>query len=351
MNNILLLGAGGNAGMNFMRSIRAANAGYKFIGCDIDKYSLASADCESKYWLPQQSPAEKLDYLNKIILREEVNFVHAQPDREVEFLIRNATELLAPTFPHRLHLWELFSNKLRCQQIWRDVLNLSFECQFLTDVIKTPALFARLTRGSDKAWFRAISGAGSRAALPVSTVDQAIAWANYWVLNKGMRLEEFMLAEFLPGHEYAVQTFWVNGDLVESQARQRLVYFFGNIMPSGQSSTPAVAVTTNERDVYDTAYRAILAIDPTPHGVYCVDLKRNTADVVIPLEVNYGRFFTTSDFFAALGVNTPLNYLNYSLTGRLTYNIEPVKTKHFWLRGLDKVPQLASELDISFQPI
>ena len=37
--NILLLGAGGNAGINFTKSIKLASPGTKIIGVDLDRYN------------------------------------------------------------------------------------------------------------------------------------------------------------------------------------------------------------------------------------------------------------------------------------------------------------------------
>ena len=149
-----------------------------------------------------------------------------------------------------------------------------------------------------------------------------------------------MVSEYLPGAEYAVQTFWVEGQLVHSQARERVVHFFANVMPSEQSSTPAVARTVSEPDVYETAYKAIKAFEPDPHGIYCVDLRRNHEGLPFPTEINYGRFFTTSDFFATLGVNTPAAYIDYMTTGYWASLIETLTDDIYWLRGLDREPFL-----------
>jgi hypothetical protein len=339
MTKIILLGAGGNAGINFTKCLRMQSLDYHVLGCDTDAYNLLACNSDEKVLLEQMPEEAKVERLNKLIVDHSIDFIHAQPDSEVSFLLKQASNLKAKTFPHQVSTCEDFANKLYCQQTWQEKLKLGCQTSSLDEIKKNPEIFDRLIAGG-KAWIRAIRGAGSKAALPITSLKQAVDWANYWIAMRGMSENDFMVSEYLSGPEYAVQTFWVNGELVHSQARQRLVYFFGSIMPSGQSSTPAVAVTVSEQEVYDTAYKSIQAIDPKPHGIYCADLKTHDSGAIIPIEVNYGRFFTTSDFFATIGINTPHAMIDYSMTGRITKAVQTIDEKIYWIRGLDKEPYL-----------
>ena len=338
--NVLLLGCGGNAGINYVKSLRMTSEKYYIVGCDLDVYNLVSSNCDKKILLSIDNMEEKKKNVLKIIKEEKIDYIHPQPDMEVKFLIENKVLYGKYTFNHDLDIWNKMADKLYCQHVWNKDLNLGFSSYSIKEVIKNPKLFDELIANSGKAWIRAIRGAGSKAALPIKTFDIAMSWAKYWVEMKGMSMDDFMLAEYLNGNEYAVQTFWIDGELIQSQARQRMVYFFHAIMPSGQSSTPAVAKIVNERDVYDTAYNAIKAIDKKPHGIYCVDLKRNSKNIVVPMEINYGRLFTTSDFFAKLGVNTPFAMVNYFMNKKKDFAVEKVKEEYIWIRGIDKEPFL-----------
>ena len=51
MTNILLLGCGGNAGINFTKSIKLADSNIKIYGIDIDKYNLVSSNADYKFLL------------------------------------------------------------------------------------------------------------------------------------------------------------------------------------------------------------------------------------------------------------------------------------------------------------
>jgi hypothetical protein len=341
-HNILVLGAGGNAGLNIIKCFQQAKHPINIHGSDIDKYNFAQIPCESKLLLPFMDKNKKTELLLDYIKKHNIDYIHAQPDLEVKYLLENYNLFKPYIFPHRLKMWEKFSNKLYCQKIWDTHFresngNMAFS---LKEVIERPELFYKLKGAQEKVWVRQISGAGSRASLPVNSLEQAISWATYWVENKGYTIDSFMLYEFLPGEEFAVQTFWINGKLIQSQARKRLIYFFESIMPSGQSSTPAVAVISANTKAYETAYKAIKLIDPKPHGIYCVDLKEDKNKMILPMEVNYGRFFTTSDFFATLGVNTPLAVFDYVMFQKETKAIESIKKPYHWLRGIDRDPTL-----------
>src|SRR5207245_2208796 len=133
----------------------------------------------------------------------------------------------------------------------------------------------------------------------------ARAWIAWWVDERGMQPRDFMAGEMLPGREFAYQSIWQDGELVAGQARERLEYLYGHLTPSGQTSTPSVARTVHEPAVDAAAQRAIQAVEAVPNGVYCVDLKQNAAGTPCVTEVNAGRFFTTSNFFAHAGLNMP----------------------------------------------
>lgn len=342
MANILLLGAGGNASLNFVKCLKK-HSDHTVFGADMNKYYLDACNSDFRVDLNYSTQLTKFNSIIEFVEKNDIQMIHAQPDPEVRFLLANQLFIESgKVFPHSLEIWEKFANKLYCQGIWnKEVIHI--ETHSFLECCLNPKLFAAMSKqGAGKVWIRAVSGAGSKAALPITSFSQAEAWVDYWEEARGMNKSDFMLVEHLPGKEYAVQTFWLEGELIQSQARQRLIYFFGAIMPSGQTSTPAVACITDRQEPYQTAYKAIRAIDPKPHGIYCVDIKENSRGDCVPMEVNYGRFFTTSDFFAEVGVNMPLEYVN-SFTNRNyspNISIEAVKEPYHWIRGLDKEPKL-----------
>ena len=321
---VLLLGAGGNAGMNFAKCLNMAG-GYEITGADVSANNLAAVGhMYPRTELLPTDLAEKLVALKPLI--DEHDFVHAQPDAEVGFLLKHVVS--KKIFNHDLEHWRYFRDKIRVQRDLKQ-LKTSYLAQTTTSEFKDMMVDGRV-------WVRAIKGAGSRAALPVGTLEQAKNWMRYWCEFKGYTSRDFMLCEYLPGREYAVQLLFNKGELVHAQARERVEYFFNNVMPSGQSSTPSVACIVNdEQDVYDTAVKAC---GPLPHGIYGVDIKRNSDEVPVATEVNYGRFYTTSDFFAAHGVNTPHAYVQLAVNKGMWIPSIATAQPGTWYRGLDREP-------------
>jgi carbamoyl-phosphate synthase large subunit len=350
MTNILLLGCGGNAGINFTKSLRLANPNISVYGIDIDKFNLISSNANFKFLITNNSIQSKIDLINSLIIKYDIKAIHAQPDQEVEFLCDNQDKIQTKIFNYSGEDLKKCKDKLYTAQVWKNYFKYRFDSYTLIEVIDNPILFNILKDQNTKIWFRARTGAGSKAALPICDLDTAICWAKYWINRTNLSLDDFILSTFLPGREYAVQTFWLNGNLIHSQARERLVYFFGNIMPSGQSSTPAVARTIKDNTLYQIAHKAIKLINNKPHGIYCIDLKTNIYNSIVPTEINYGRFFTTSDFFAELGINTPHSYISSILDATTEHTIKIntiIDPEYYWIRGLDKNPMLVSDKELN----
>jgi carbamoyl-phosphate synthase large subunit len=158
----------------------------------------------------------------------------------------------------------------------------------------------------------------------------------WWVDERGLAIADFMAAERLPGAEFAYQSVWKDGALIAGQARERVEYLYGHLTPSGQTSTPAVARTIAVPEVDRVAQQAILVLDPSPQGVYCADLKTASDGTVKVTEINAGRFFTTSNFFAAAGLNMPDLLMRCALGEDPTpLPSSPLPPDLYWIRMVD----------------
>jgi hypothetical protein len=104
-------------------------------------------------------------------------------------------------------------------------------------------------------------------------------------------------------------------------------------------------VTVADAQLDEIATRAVLAIDPRPNGLFGVDLTYDAAEVPNPTEINVGRFFTTHQFFTALGLNLPEVYVRLAF-GEPPPPIErrynPLPEGKVWVRGVDFEPVLTS---------
>lgn len=345
---VLVLGCDGNAGMNYARSMH--------MGGDVELYGtgfnvdhLIDAEQSGLYEKTFKMPLvttdlQKLNKINQIIRDYKIDFVHPQPDPEVAWLANNQglLELTATNTSLSSYVASITQNKMMSQMIW------AVEFDFVKPVDGT--LFVKRKQSREdmfeptgKVWIRHKHGAGSKFGMPASNEDSALAWINYLVQEKSIETKDLMVFPYLPGREFAVQIFAWDGYIVQAQARERLEYAFGAQMPSGQSSSPSIAQVVTDDFVYEAAYHAIKSIQNFPHGIYCVDMKEFEDGVVIPTEINYGRYFTTSNFFANLGVNTPWDELQIHMRGYVKENenkINSLKGGIKWIRQMDKLPTL-----------
>jgi hypothetical protein len=342
MRRIVVTGAGGSPAANFVHSLRLAPESFYVIGTDTSRYHLELAPVEARYLIPRADDPAYLEELNAVVAAEGAEAVHPQPEQEVLVLagggVGAATFLPAP------------ETVALCQD------KAEFAARMTEAGLPTPR-FARaeseeelrsstaaILDSREQAWVRAVRGAGARASLPVSSPDQAAFWVQYWE-TKGLAVTDFMVSEFLPGREFAFQSLWRDGELLTSAARERLEYVFGHLMPSGQSSSPSVARSVHDDRVNELATAAVRAADQTATGVFCVDLKEDEEAQVLVTEINAGRFFTTSNFFAEAGANMPYEYVRLALgedvDGLPRYNA--VEPDLYWVRMIDMGYKLVRE--------
>lgn len=317
MKRILVTGAGGAPGANFIASLRLVKEEeFYIVGADINKYHIELTEgLDAKYILPTVDSPDYLDKLNEIIRREKIDFVHSQPEQEVVFLSKNREKVNAKTFFPKPETLAITSDKAVFNKLLQDN-NLEVPKAYrIMEEGDIQIALEDLLRFQDRVWLRATRGAGSRASLPVNTMLQATGWIDYWVKMKGMHLSDFMMSEFLPGAEFAFQSIWYEGELVTSMVRRREEYLFGNLFPSGQSSSPSVAVTVHRDDINELATKAIKLVDSKATGIFCADIKENKNGVPCLLEINAGRFFTTSNNFSTAGLNMPYFYVKMAIDG------------------------------------
>lgn len=338
MTRILITGAGGSAAYNFVDALRQSGQDFYIVGTDMKKFHLELMDIDKKYLVPGVSDPAYVETMNRIVEKEKIDFVHPQPDVEVAFLSANADKIKAKLFLPSQEAVELCHDKMKFNERLKEKGVAVPEARHIKDKDSLDKAVKELLGNNGKVWLRAIRGAGSKGSLPVNDIFHADGWVDYWRTFRGLDYEDFMASEFLPGHEFAWQSVWYEGKLITSQARERIEYIFGSLTPSGQTSSPSVAKTVNRDDVNQAGEGAVRAVMDKPHGVFCVDMKEDAHGVPKVTEINPGRFFTTSNFFAHAGVNMPKMYVELGLTGKTSdkpaqYN--PLPDDLYWVRMID----------------
>lgn len=345
MKRMLVTGAGGSAGINFIDCLRMVHEKMYIVGTDVNKWHLELPDMDKRYLVPRSAETNYIDKLNQIIETEGIEFVHPQPDVEVKIISENRTKIDAITFLPDKNTIEICQNKMRLNDILGKNNIPAPKAFLIKDKKSLSKAINELKEEHEKIWIRATKGAGARAALPIKEEEHGKMWIDYWEKMRGLTYGDFMACEFLPGKEFAFQSVWKDGELITSLARERLEYIFGELTPSGQSSSPSVARSIHRNDINEIATNAILAVDKNATGIFCVDMKENENSVPCITEINAGRFFTTSNFFAKLGINMPYIYIKLAYKERLPdlqkHNAAP--EGYYWIRLMDKGPILVRD--------
>lgn len=344
MYRTLLLGCAGPASANFVDAVNQSTHEHTFIGADASPYMLALSPLEIKYLIPPAGSYEYYDAVKEIVKNEKIDFIHPQPDVEVDAITINLKvfEGVKTFLPDHSIIRKCQDKELTYDILYEAGVPVPHSFQATEEKISAALeLYGKI-------WLRARKGAGSKAALPITSLLQAQGWLDYWK-DRYLNPSQFMISEFLPGKEFAWQSLWHNGELICSQARERVKYFAGNLAPSGQTSSPSVARTVTREDLDTTGQAAVRAVSSKPHGVFCIDLKENHAGTPCVTEINAGRFFTTSNFFAHAGLNMPAMYLELGLTGELQDRpglTDNLPDDLYWLRWIDCNFKLVDGKDI-----
>lgn len=343
MRTVLLLGCDGPAGRNYAKSLRLYFGDQiKIIGTGYNRYQLTSLKLTSLFddiiiLDENMSFTQRAIFISTLILKEGVDFVHAQPEEEVEFLCRaiddGVTLIDEKTFGKSLDERLFFKDKMLVQSTLGQNIETIFNAENDGEIFDSTTGY----------WVRASEGAGSKLAMKCSSLSQAMKWAEFISEEKNVSFDDLIISPYLPGKEYAVQIFAINGSIIHAQQRERVEHHFAKQMISGQSSTPSVAVTTGCQDVYLSAFEAVdtctSEIGCKMNGIYGVDLRRDEFGDPVVTEINYGRYFTTSNFFSTFGVNTPAIEVEYFIDRVLPEKkINSIRDGIYWVRSLDDEP-------------
>jgi carbamoylphosphate synthase large subunit len=348
VKRILCTGAGGPAGINFVKSLTVSPEKLYIVGTEASEYYLHTMPTDNKYLVPKAKDPSYIDRLNEIIRKEKIDFLHAQPDVEVEAVSEKREKIEAPVFLPSKQAVKACQDKLASATVWKNKGVPVAKTIVIKQESDIDRAFEEL---GSPIWIRATSGAGGRGSTPASNRETAVSWINYW---RGRNVDwQFIAQEMLPGKNIAFHSLWQNGELITSMARERVEYIYAYLAPSGIMGTPAVQKTVHDNTVNKISTEAVLAIDPNFTGIASVDLKENTKGVPCVTEINPGRMFTTSFFFSYASkvlfndyrINIPYLYTKLAYKEAMPklekYNALPADV--YWIRHMDAPGRLVKD--------
>jgi carbamoyl-phosphate synthase large subunit len=351
VKRILCTGAGGPAGINFTKSLQISPEKVFLAGTEASKYFLHLSQTDAHYHVPRAKDGNYIEKLNEIIRKEKIEFVHAQPDVEVEAVSENREKIEANVFLPSKEAVRACQDKLESAKMWKSKnvpVAKTVEIRDETDVKKA---FEKLGK---PIWIRARHGAGGKGSTPADSMETAASWIRYWK-SRGVAWE-FIAQEHLPGRNIAFHSLWKEGQLVTSMARERLEYIYPYLAPSGIMGTPAVQRTLHDERVNQIGTQAVLAIDENFTGIASVDLKENSEGTPCLTEINPGRMFTTSYFFSYASkvlrddycANIPYLYTRLAFKESIPkmpkYNVLPADI--YWIRHMDAPARLVRDGEV-----
>lgn len=351
----MVLGAGGPAADNYIKSLRLADPGIYVLGVDTHPLML-ELSCATETAVLETRPVRGeagFDHVRELmILKDEhgITMIHAQPDEEALFVALWSDQLPVSTADGgRGGMIESCQDKLRCAELLGDLAPRSLPYYSGEDGWRALADWWP-PHGSGLRWMRARTGAGSLAAKSVDSAGAAHDWASVW--RGRVSRADFMLSEYLPGEDRSYTGVWWRGEPVASACRVRVEYA-DTRTPSGQCSSPRIAKLDSRPETFDTAEAAIRRVSEAtgtvPHGVFYVDMREAADGRLLVTEINAGRFNTTQNFYAECGMNLPFVHARLHhgdvYPSDASARLEPL-TDVYWVRQPDMGHKLVAKTKV-----
>ena len=288
MTSVLVLGAGGEAGCNLCESL--SDLGYLVSVVDDSDYARL---------LPKAHRRWSSEYLdnhlehNDLIIPATSRFVNAITSLRRKGEI-DESKLFQPDTYTIATCNDKGSTYNDLGQEWRD-LNTEQAVAHVGDEYGYPY------------WMRARRGSGAKAALKVTSKEQALAWWHFWRVTDSSI--EFMAEPYHPGNSFSWAGILVHGQVIASFVRERLEWGpTGN--PSGIPGTPLASRVVPDAEPFNlAAVVALRKVDPGYHGPACVDLMCEEGRVPQVTEINAGRLTTLACLAHVPEVNLPDLYV------------------------------------------
>jgi carbamoyl-phosphate synthase large subunit len=338
MKKILVTGAGGSASTNFIRSLRAMKERILIVGTDSNEFYLNRSEADLSYLAPSCKDEKYIDFLNYIIKKHDLEFMHVQNDNEMEVVSKFRERLKIKLFLPQKETVICCLNKYETNKKWQGRGIKVPQNYMINNEEDLKDVYDKL---GEKIWLREIFGAGGRGSLAPKNFNQAKAWIDF---NEGWG--KFVGAELLSPTSVTWMSVWDKGDLIVAQGRKRLYWELAKVSPSGISGATGAGVTFSDPQLDKIAIDSIKSIDSKPNGIFSVDLTYDFSGVPNPTEINIGRFFTTHEFFTRAGLNMPEIYFRLAYNEsilKLSREINPLEDGLVWIRGMDFLPILIKE--------
>jgi carbamoyl-phosphate synthase large subunit len=289
------------------------------------------------YLVPDSGDSRYVGVIDDICRREAIDVAVVSPEAEVLFWSTRAFPV--PTLLPSAHFVRVAISKKKLY----DALEGSDLIPRYTTVTRDDLLTRRgLDFNAGPVWLRDFSDASSSGlgAIKVTDHEQAYAWS---YLNP--EISEYMVAEYLPGRNFACNLLFDRDQLLKTACYERLEYFQGRLVVSGVTGNISRGRLVNVPHVTSVGEQAIRWIasklgEPA-RGLFTVDLREAADRSPLVTEINVRHTAATSAF-AEGGANLAEAQVLAAL-GRHDEIDEPVASfpeENIILRDIDGPPLL-----------
>lgn len=276
--NVLVTGIGGNIGIDISRSLHKEN--HRVIGVDMDPANMLVGKrvADKVYHVPAANDPSYCEKLNDIISKENIELVFCSPDTEIKYVSKKRSDINAPLFtlPHKFV--DIFLDKGRTVEFlqthgWKSPDTMSLHNKDFN-------LNKAFTQFNAPLWLRASTGAGGKGSIIISSVEEGVAWLQYWKKENW----DWVVQEFLPGRNFNWTGIIFEDKLITSGAIERLDYLMAGCAVSGITGNIRRGLT-----IYDERLNHIgetVCEQLTGSGIVSIDLREDKVGNPLITEIN-----------------------------------------------------------------
>jgi hypothetical protein len=300
---ILITGACGVTSRSLVRALQKSEIFHgrcEFIGTDICNLLYAPFEGLYKkiYYVPPFNDPKYEDTISRIIQENEIEYAFIIPEPETLFWSENPFPVKFMRIPPKFAK-EVLSKRRLYENLAETDLTPKFQ------VLDKKALFenSESIKIEYPLWIRDYSEGttSGRGSLLVDSYEKLKAWI---VINE--KVENFMLAEYLPRRNLACFLSYDNGSLIQYGVAERVNYLMAKVAVSGITGNTSYGRLLNDEKVFQVAKNGVEKIlektGDVMNGLVVVDLKENRYGKPLITEINLRHVAFTSTF-ANAGLN------------------------------------------------
>ncbi|MGW1996051.1 hypothetical protein [Embleya sp. NPDC001921] len=337
MATVLLLNPGDGTGLNFTRSL-ADTRNWKTVGLSSTEDDFHGAETDVRHLVRWNGPAELVDTVNDLVAAHGVDLVYAA-DTGPELLVmsdnrgRVRASMLLPDLDDHVRMEDKWLTLRALRRADIDVPD--------TVLVDGPADLEAVFDRHTRVWLRRRHGSAGAGSVATESAAFARAW-----IEEHEGWGAFTAAECLTGRTATFSGLWYDGELIASQLRERLGWKHSYLSVSGVTGITGAQRTLWDESLHHLSVRCVRAAATRPHGAIGVDFTWRADGRPFPTEVQPARFYSSIHFLTRCGLNLPDLFCRLALLGRVAAGparINPIRSSEYWVKGVDKLPQLLTE--------